>query len=200
MSYYKNYSLETIIDEVDGFACVEEWKEIPGYEGKYLASSLGRIKSLPKNITLFHGGEYLTKEKILHQRFSCGYLFVALFDGNNRLDIQSHIIIGKTFLPNPENKEQINHKKGIKTDNRVSEIEWATRSENALHAYANNLMQPVWEGKCGLAHAATRKLQCLLTGQITTLDNASKWLGISKTYLNAMTIGRRPNWTNFIYF
>lgn len=200
MSYYKNYSLENIVAEIDGIAYAEEWKDIPGYEGKYMASSFGRIKSLPKRVTLFHGGYYFTKEKLLHQCLSGGYLFVALFDGSNRLDIQSHIVIGKSFLPNPENKEQINHKKGIKTDNRVSEIEWSTRSENTLHAYAHELMKPAWQGKYGLAHAATKKLQCLITGRITTMESASEWLSISKTYLNAMIIGRRPNWTNFIYF
>lgn len=200
MSYYKNHSLENIVAEIDGSVQFEEWKPIIGYEGKYEASSFGRIKSLPKYVKLYHGSGFWTKEKILHQRLSGGYLFIALFDGNNRFDIQSHIIIAKAFLPNPENKKEVNHKKGIKTDNRVTEIEWSTKSENTIHAYASKLMKPVWQGKKGIAHTATKKLQCLITGQQTTFDNASKWLGISKTYLNAMLIGRRPNWTNFIYY
>lgn len=197
MMYYKNLSLDNIICEEDG---AEQWATIPEYEGRYSASTLGRIKSLPKYVTLFHGGGYWTKEKILSQRLSGGYLFIALFDGENRLDIQAHIVIGKTFLPNPENKEQINHKKGIKTDNRVSQVEWSTRSENTLHAYANNLMKPAFKNKTRPDMMCPKKVQCLLTGRVMTVRDAAEWLCVKTTIFYNMLSGKVKNWTSFIYY
>ena len=105
---------------------MEIWKDIPGYEGLYQASTLGRIKGLRKeNDRLFKNKEN-----------SRGYFNIRLRDINNkRWGYLVHRLIALTFLPNPENKTQINHIDGNKKNNHITNLEWVTPSENMIHCY-----------------------------------------------------------------
>ena len=102
-------------------------KSIDGYEGLYEISSDGTIWSLNFN----HHGE----RKPLKHLNSNGYSVVFLHkDGTQKL-WRVHRLLGIAFLDNPRNKPQINHKNGVKTDNRLENLEWCTSSENHTHAY-----------------------------------------------------------------
>ena len=106
----------------------EIWKDIEGYEG-YKVSNLGRIKSLNYN----HTG----KEKILKLRLnSDGYYYVFLCKNGEMKNFKVHRLVALSFIPNPENKECIDHINGIKVDNRVENLRWCTQKENMNYPLA----------------------------------------------------------------
>lgn len=119
----------------------EIWKDIKDYEGLYQVSNLGNVRSLDRIITFKNGTKQFFKGKILKQKLDKnGYLRVTLTKNNHLSLKQVHRLVGIAFIPNPENKPTINHKKGIKTDNRVSQLEWATYQEQTQHAIKTGLI------------------------------------------------------------
>lgn len=135
MEHYKNLDLVPIkyFCEFDLIWKVEKWRDIINYEGIYAVSDLGRIKSF---------GNYKSrKEKILKQNQGIinGYLRITLnINAKSRVYL-IHRLVGIAFIPNPENKSQINHKNGIKYFNYKKNLEWNTCSENRRHAYKTGL-------------------------------------------------------------
>ena len=118
----------------------EIWKQIEGFEGFYEVSNLGRIKSLARPRTTKGGGITYMPERILKQTVDkFGYCKVCLFKGGVRHYCKPHRLVAKAFIPNLDNKPEINHKDGNKENNSVSNLEWATPTENKRHAYATGL-------------------------------------------------------------
>ena len=114
---------------------VEEWKDIEGYEGLYQVSDWGNVKSLPRlskrSASRHRGTSILINERILKQSFqTSGYKVVVLCkDGNNR-QFQVHRLVAEAFIPNPENKPQIDHINTNKAENNVENLRWCTHTEN----------------------------------------------------------------------
>jgi len=116
----------------------EIWKEIKGYEGYFEVSTLGNFRSLDRIIGYKHPGEYrnypgkpLKTESIME-----GYTRIVLMKNHIRKRYMCHRLVAETFIPNPENKPFVNHKNGIKWDNRASNLEWVTQSENEIHSHS----------------------------------------------------------------
>jgi hypothetical protein len=108
---------------------METWKEIPGLE-RYAASNYGNIKPI-------HGDS--RKATLTKQLSSRGYLRIRLKSKDKWGMHQVHRLIAKAFIPNPENKPEVNHINGIRSDNQVENLEWCTRSENQIHAVTKGL-------------------------------------------------------------
>ena len=115
---------------------MEIWKDIEGYEGLYQVSSEGRIKSLARYIKNNLCGELYKEEKIkkitYNPKLKYGVIGLS-YNGNNKQEY-IHRIVAKTFIPNPNNLPEVNHKNGLKHDNRVENLEWNTHNENIQHS------------------------------------------------------------------
>lgn len=109
----------------------EEWRPIPGYEGVYEASSLGRVRSVDRVIVDKRGVTRKLKGKVLSPAGSkSGHLRVNF--GKNFGSQSVHHLVLITFVgPRPEGMESL-HKNGKPEDNRVTNLRWGTRSENLL--------------------------------------------------------------------
>lgn len=112
----------------------EIWKPIKGYEGRYEVSNLGRIKSLSRYIARKDGRVSLRRSQYLKFSDSHGYKRVYLAKDCTRKKFPVHRLVAEAFVPNPENKPEINHKDGIKNNNIYTNLEWVTRSENIIHS------------------------------------------------------------------
>lgn len=117
--------------------------------------SLSYMKYLPQN-----GGWFRTKEKILKPSIiSTGYYAVVLINKNGRSHKTIHRLLAETFIPNPNNKCDVNHKDGNKLNNKLSNLEWCTRSENIIHAHRNSLFNPAKGEKNGNSKLTNHKVE-----------------------------------------
>jgi len=103
----------------------EIYKNITGYEGIYYISNKGNVKSKKRKI-----------DSILKPRKSnCGYLRIFLCKNKSHKQYTIHRLVAEAFIPNLENKPQVNHIDGIKINNFVENLEWVTSSENTTHSF-----------------------------------------------------------------
>ena len=101
----------------------ELWKDIDGFEGKYQVSSWGRVRNLNTN-------------KILTPyENSKGYLKVGLHLKGHKSPVKKRVnrLVAIAFIPNPYELPQVNHKDGNKQNNSISNLEWCTNRQNAIH-------------------------------------------------------------------
>lgn len=157
---------------------LEEWRDISGYVGLYQVSNLGRVKSLDRVAT--YQKVYVDKivtathdfrSRILNPSTDKGYLSVVLSKAGTTRTFLIHRLVALAFIPNPDNKPQVNHKNGDTTKNEVTNLEWATERENQQHAVQSGL-----HARCsGQLYVSVR---CVETGQVfEKMADADRWLG-----------------------
>lgn len=127
------YPLENLVDA----EFPEEWEIISGFE-EYEVSTYGRVRSWKKR-----QGVRIIKQpnpKIMALRIDTrGYKLVRLCVNGRHFNKTVHRLVASAFIPNPENKPQVNHINGQKTDPHVTNLEWCTGSENCQHALDSEL-------------------------------------------------------------
>lgn len=119
MKFYP-LGLEDLPDEI--------WRDVEGYEGEYQISSYSRVKSFYKGTV-----------KILKPQLSGLYLAVTLKLNGKPKICDVHVLAARAFIPNPENKPEVNHKDGVKLNCFIENLEWNTQSENVRHAFRSGL-------------------------------------------------------------
>ena len=113
---------------------MEEWRAIEGTNGMYEVSNTGKVRS-----NNYEG--HNIKRELKQNQNRDGYMTVYLYFDGKRKFKQVHRLVAAAFLDNPDRKEQVNHINCVKSDNRVENLEWSTRSENIKHAYRNGLIE-----------------------------------------------------------
>ena len=129
----------------------------------YCVTDTGEVYSLDYNHT---GKMHLISPRKTHKQDY--YYSVGIFKDKKRYYKLVHRLVAETFIPNPENKPEVNHKNGIRTDNRVENLEWVTDEENIQHSY-NVLHRPVtrpWLGKYGKYHNSSKPVLQIKDGEI----------------------------------
>lgn len=106
------------------------WKTHPEYPWVEV-SNLGRIKTVDHYVTCKNGSKKLVKGHILKQYFAeKGYMYVALNVNGKQVNLLVHRAVAISFLPNPDNLPEVNHKDNNRTNNRLDNLEWCTRRYN----------------------------------------------------------------------
>lgn len=146
------------------------WKEVPGYAERYQVSNHGEVKNTRSGRTL---RPHITGK---------GYKQITLSKQGKRSYPLVHRLVALAFIPNPEEKPQINHKNGDKTDNRPENLEWCTLSENLKHRH-RVLNQP--GGRC-------KPVVCIDTGvSYRSAKAAAEALGLSRVGVTQVCNGQQ---------
>lgn len=115
----------------------EEWRDVPGYEGYYEVSNIGRIKSVDRIITKSNGASTRFFPHILSFSDRFGYFRVCLYKCGKKRFFFVHQLVAMAFIPNPNKFPVINHKNECPQDNRVDNLEWCTQRYNLSYGNRN---------------------------------------------------------------
>ena len=152
----------------------EIFKEIEGYEGLYLISNLGRVKSLSKKI--WNGKGYYNRNEINIKpaKDKDGYLYVQLSKDNIQKPYKVHRLVAQAFIENPNNLPQVNHKDEDKTNNHVTNLEWCTPKYNLNYGTLKERFKL----------RTNKPILCVETGEVfKSASEIKRLFGFDKSYI-----------------
>lgn len=121
---------------------MEIWLPVVGYEGFYEVSNRGQVKTLAHyRPHSWHDSLCFYPDRILKHDLVRNYHQVKLSFGEKLKGFKVHRLVAQAFIPNPQDKPEINHIDGNKINNHVSNLEWVTSSENQKHAFRIGLQK-----------------------------------------------------------
>ena len=164
----------------------EIWKPIPNYDGYYEASNIGRIRSVAR-IGKRGKGLGIYPSVILKPSLGeWGYEQVSLRKEGKKRTMRVNRLVAQTFIPNPDNLPQVNHIDGVKTNNRVDNLEWCNSSQNMIHCFSN-----------GLSDWNTR-IRIVETGEVfNSISECARSIGGHISLIDACLNGRRKTHKGF---
>lgn len=166
----------------------EIWKDVIGYEGLYRVSNLGRVKSVLRKVK---NGSIIRRvnEKIMTPVFTRGgYLRVTLKNQGKEKTKTIHRLVAESFIPNPCNLPQINHKDENKLNNSTDNLEWCTAKYNSTYGtrisrLANSLSKPV------LQYSLDKKF----IKEFPSVKKAALSLGVNPSSIYSCVLGIHPS-------
>ena len=161
-------------------------------------SGVGRSLIVHKDGTIeseYYDWDTVIRRELKQRLDYRGYKTTCITENHKTRTFLIHRLIAECFIPNPENKPQINHVNGIKTDNRLSNLEWCTGKENIAHAWANGLFN-----RNARAKPIIRKSRA--TGEIVrycSANEAERQTGLSDTAIGNYCRGTRKQPKDYIW-
>lgn len=164
---------------------MKEWTTIKEFSG-YEINTDGEVRGLDRQVKVKNFSRFISGKTIKSRMNSFGYLDIRLSKDGYTKTCFIHRLIAITFIPNPEHKPYVNHINGIKTDNRIGNLEWVTQSENMKHAYRLGL--------CCTPEKRMVKVIDICTGkEFSTIKKASDYYEIKYSTLKGYLTGSRGN-------
>lgn len=179
------------------------WKSISGYDGYYEVSDTGEVRSIDRYVT-DTSGKHKGKKRFLKgstmkltnnkpRNREDGYVVVNLRKDGTSWVAPVHILVAKAFIPNPDNLPTVNHIDGDKHNNNASNLEWASYSENNIHALRTGLRSPrgnaISQYTLDGEYVASYKSAC----------EAARVTGLSRGAISHCLNGRMKKYGGFIW-
>lgn len=170
---------------------MNEWRIINGWP-QYAVNECGEIRSLPRI-----GIDSIGRRKFYHgrtlkpQNVGRGYLKILLTSGQRREQHLVHRLVACAFIANPENKPQVNHIDGDKTNNHVSNLEWVTQSENMLHGNLIGIRRDRGASNGNALLTTEQSVEIRQNNDGLTQQQLADMFGVSRTTISRIQNGKR---------
>lgn len=150
---------------------MEQWKDIQGYDGLFQISNLGNVKRKQKTYFCGNNTKRVLEERLIIGEQVKGYRRVALWNNKKYKRVFVHRLVAQAFIPNPDDKPEIDHVDGNPLNNKVDNLRWCNHTENlnnpitlkrkSIAAKGNHMT-----GRFGALHHNSKKVKCIETNSV----------------------------------